>query len=214
MDIEKKLIDIIGPYKVYEVDGEEIRADIEPNFTNFASHLNFDFVPENEFWVDRENDPGETMFFITRMEMKKKLVDHGMDKDKAEEIAERAELADRAKSKKFQKLSKGREVPDKLKLKKIFDFGGVNGYLVDGEMVRDFYYEDFTEGGHGYVYNWIPKDEVWIDDDVSEEERPDVILHEVYEREKMINGESYEEAHKAALELELIVKSQRVNGEK
>jgi len=212
--MNKKLIDTIGPYKVYEVDGEEIRADIESNFTNFASHLDFDFVPENEFWVDHENDPGETMFFITRMEMKKKSVDNGMDKDKAEEIAERAEKADRAKSKKFQKLSKVRSIPDELKLEKIFDFSGINGYLVDGEMVRDTYYEDFTEGGHGYVYNWIPKDEVWIDDDVSEEERPDVILHEVYERERMINGEPYEEAHKAALELELIVKSQRINGEK
>jgi len=212
--MNKKLIDTIGPYKVYEVNGEEIRANTEPDFTNFASHLDYDFVPENEFWIDHENDPGETMFFITRMVTKKKLVDRGMNKDKAEELAEKAELADRTKSKKFQKLSKVRDVPDELKRYVICHWKDATFYLVDGEIVRDFFYEDFTEGGHGYVYNWIPKDEIWIDDDVSEEERTDVMLHESFERELMIGGETYLEAHKAALELELITKIQRIKGEK
>src|SRR5207253_2097692 len=36
-------------------------------------------------------------------------------------------------------------------------------WLVDGSVVRGLYKTDYTEGGHGYVYRWVPKDEIWIE---------------------------------------------------
>jgi hypothetical protein len=76
-------------------------------------------------------------------------------------------------------------------------------WLVDGKEVRRKFrkeFEDtgryFVQGGHGKVYSFIPKDEVWIDDDLSEEERKPVLLHELNELGLMRKGMSYKPAHK------------------
>ena len=39
--------------------------------------------------------------------------------------------------------------------------------LVDGAYVRDHIYIDYVEGGHYYRYSFIPKDEVWLEDEMS-----------------------------------------------
>jgi hypothetical protein len=63
--------------------------------------------------------------------------------------------------------------------------GKIDVWLVNGESVRDKYYIDFTEGGHDLVYHFIPRREVWIDDDLSPKERKFVLLHELHERNLM-----------------------------
>ncbi len=68
-------------------------------------------------------------------------------------------------------------------------------WIVKGENVRDLFFLDFTEGGHGYVYSFIPKDEIWIDDDVEPDEIKFVLLHELHERNLMSKGMKYEPAH-------------------
>ena len=76
-------------------------------------------------------------------------------------------------------------------------------WLVDGFWVRNNVYIDFVEGGHGYVYpKFIPKNEIWIDQDVRVTERKYVILHEVCERRLMKQGASYSVSHKRANEVE------------
>ena len=40
-------------------------------------------------------------------------------------------------------------------------------WLVKGSLVRSFYKTDYTEGGHGYVYPWVPKGEIWVEHDLS-----------------------------------------------
>jgi hypothetical protein len=67
--------------------------------------------------------------------------------------------------------------------------------VVDGELVRDLYYIDFTEGGHDKVYKFVPPKEVWIDDDVSPAERKFILLHELHERHLMDLGWTYDKAH-------------------
>ena len=74
----------------------------------------------------------------------------------------------------------------------------VTVWLVNGKYVREHFYLDFTQGGHGYVYDFIPLNEVWIDDDLSTDERPYVIAHEFYERALMKEGVTYDTAHTAA----------------
>jgi hypothetical protein len=43
---------------------------------------------------------------------------------------------------------------------------GVHVWFVKGRLVRSMYDVEFTEGGHDYVYEFVPPNEVWIDDDV------------------------------------------------
>lgn len=81
----------------------------------------------------------------------------------------------------------------------LYKFQDVSVYLVDGKAVKPAYDMDFVEGGHGYVYSYIPKNEIWIDDQVDTDERDYVVLHELYERQRMKSlKESYERAHPRA----------------
>ena len=42
---------------------------------------------------------------------------------------------------------------------------GIKVVEVDGNHIRDNIYVDYVLGGHHYVYDWIPEDEVWLVDD-------------------------------------------------
>ena len=76
-------------------------------------------------------------------------------------------------------------------------------WLVDGELVRDLYFIDFVEGGHHYVYHFVPESEVWIDNDLSRVEYPFVILHELHERHLMRDEKlGYDEAHNSSSAIE------------
>lgn len=78
-------------------------------------------------------------------------------------------------------------------------FQGVLVYIVNGLTVRNEIDIDYVAGGHGYVYNYIPVGEVWIDNDVSPEERPYVLLHELVEMQLMRDyGMEYDQAHEEA----------------
>lgn len=195
----KQLLKTFGKIKVYEVNGEKIRKDLDPNFTNFGQHYDFNYIPENELWIDRENSSGENNFFITHMLTELKLIEKGMSPDKADDIACVVEEAERHKSKKYQLNIDVKDNHNKVKTKKISEINGISVWEVDGELVRDFFYDSFTEGGHDLVYNWIPEKEIWIDNDVVEKERPFIILHEFVERCFMEKGMVYEKAHMKAL---------------
>jgi hypothetical protein len=79
---------------------------------------------------------------------------------------------------------------------------GLKIFLVDGNLVRNKYFVDFTEGGHGKVYSFIPKDEVWIDNLLPVSEREPVIFHEVHEKELMDKGVDYKKAHHSSMLVE------------
>lgn len=77
-------------------------------------------------------------------------------------------------------------------------------YLVDGNLVRKDHIE-FTMGGHGYIYDWIPKDEIWVDENLWEkkDDLNATIHHEILEVRKMRDeGMTYDEAHEFANEKE------------
>jgi ADP-Ribosyltransferase in polyvalent proteins len=75
--------------------------------------------------------------------------------------------------------------------------------LVDGEKVRDLFKSDYIEGGHHYVYPWIPIGEIWIEDTINASEMPPIVLHEFVERELMKRrGLTYPHAHTIASKVE------------
>jgi hypothetical protein len=79
---------------------------------------------------------------------------------------------------------------------------GLHVWLVDGSSVRRNLFIDYTEGGHDLVYKWIPKNEVWIENQEDEQEREFFLVHELHERHLMDKGMDYERAHADASKVE------------
>jgi hypothetical protein len=75
-------------------------------------------------------------------------------------------------------------------------------YLVDGTVVRNHLDSDFVQGGNGYRYDFVPREELWVDASMPPEEVPLVVMHECEEAELMAGGMDYEEAHDVAKSME------------
>ncbi len=186
----KKYKEVAG-FSVWVVDGNYIRTNINEEFTNFGQHYRFDFIPEKEFWIDKENSPGEEEFFIEHLLIENRLMSQGISYIMAVEKAERKEQHERAKSKLMEKKTKEKrknaEIIKLVHKKLLKEYSGKNlkVWIVNGELVRDFFYIDFTEGGHDKVFPFIPQNEIWLDDDLNQKERKFVLLHEIHERNLM-----------------------------
>lgn len=75
---------------------------------------------------------------------------------------------------------------------------GLHIVLVDGTHVRNKYDSDFSQGGNGFAYDFVPEDEIWIDAAIPEVEWPLIGFHECRESELMRRGLSYSMAHDQA----------------
>jgi hypothetical protein len=186
----KKYKEVAG-FSVWIVDGNYIRTNIDEQFNNFGQHYRFKFIPNKEFWIDRESCPGEEKFFIDHLLVENRLMAQGISYNMADEKADRKEQHERAKSRLMENKTTDKRKKGEL-LKKIhkkflkqYSNNILKVWIVNGELVRDLFYTDFTEGGHGKVFQFIPEDEIWIDDDVSDRERKFVLLHEMHERNLM-----------------------------
>ncbi len=198
-------IDRIGLLTVWVVDGRYVRKNIDEEFTNFGQHYRFRFIPSREFWIDQEHGVGEQQFFIDHLLVEHRLMAGGMTYDKALEKADRVERGERLKSelvREVLRLPKKGIVENihKSLLKKYS--GTIQVWVVKGELVRSLYFLDFTEGGHDRVYHFVPKKEVWLDDDLGPGERRFVLLHELHERYLMTLGWPYFRAHRSASKIE------------
>lgn len=196
----------IGDLHVWIVDGSYIRGHIDEEFTNFGQHYRYHYIPINELWIDREAEHDEHQFFIDHLLVEHRLMAKGMPYEKALPEADLAERKERRRAGDVrhlthngQKLPEGKEVHERL-WKKLENSIGV--WIVNGRLVRSAFDIDFTEGGHDYVYEFVPRNEVWIDDAIVEPERGYVLLHELHERNRMAKGWPYSKAHKESSRLE------------
>lgn len=194
-----------GGIDIWIVDGTYVRTHIAEEFTNFGQHYSFPSIPRDEFWLDREAEPDEQGFFIDHLLVEYRLMEKGVPYDSALEAADRLEMAERKKAGDMNRLAFDGSLPDPAKVhvrlwKKLES--GIRVWIVDGRLVRSVFDVDFTEGGHDHVYEFIPQNEVWIDNDLEEPERPYVLLHELHERRLMAKGWTYDTAHEDASKLE------------
>lgn len=196
----KKLSESSG-FKVWIVDGKYIRDNIEVDFSNFGYNPWFKFIPKDELWIDKERVPGEEKYYILSMLTIIKLVENGMSHDEAVRQADEIEKAERMKGYSEEEIKDIKEKIHKKFLRK-YSNKSVKVWIVDGKIVRSFLLLDFTEGGHGKVYPFIPENEVWIDNDLRLKEVKETLLHELHERRLMSEGMEYEPAHIKANELE------------
>lgn len=195
-----------GDLKVWIVDGIYIRGHIDEEFTNFGQHYRYSYIPEDELWIDRAAKHDETQFFIDHLLVEHRLMAKGMSYGEALVKADQTERRERRRAGDLRLVTRhGKELPKGVQVherlwKRLEN--GLTVWLVNGRLVRSVFDVDFTAGGHDYVYEFVPENEVWIDDDIEEEERPYVLLHELHERNRMAKGWPYSKAHAESSELE------------
>ncbi len=198
--IEK--VEQINDLQIWIVDGSFIRGHIDEEFTNFGQHYRYRYIPKNEFWIDREAKNDELRFFIDHLLTEYHLMTKGVSYDKALVEADRVERRERRRTGDLDRLThSGRQLPDSRQVherlwKKLEN--GISVWIVNGRLVRSVFDIDFTAGGHDYVYEFVPDNEVWIDNDVEQLERGYVLLHELHERNRMVEGWPYSKAHAEA----------------
>lgn len=195
-----------GNLQVWIVDGSYIRSHIDEEFTNFGQHYRYPYIPLNELWIAQEAKHDEHPFFIDHLLVEHRLMAKGMPYEKALPLADREERKERRRAgdvrrltRHGQKLPDGRDVHERL-WKKLEN--GLSVWIVNGRLVRSVFDIDFTAGGHDHIYEFVPDNEVWIDDDIEEEERSYVLLHELHERNLMAKGWPYSKAHAESSRLE------------
>ncbi len=195
-----------GDYQVWIVDGPYIRGNIDEEFTNFGQHYRFPYIPDNEFWIDREAQHDERAFFIDHLLAEHELMAKGASYAEAITKADLVERKERRRAGDIRKVTnRGKELPDPAAVheglwKKLEN--GVSVWVVNGRLVRSAFDIDFTEGGHDHVYEFVPEGEVWIDDAIEEKERGFVLLHELHVRNRMEEGLPYSKAHAESSHLE------------
>lgn len=199
-------IDTRGNLQIWIVDGSYIRGHIDEEFTNFGQHYRYAYIPINELWIDRQAAHNETRFFIDHLLVEHLLMAKGVPYNKALIEADRQERKQRRRAGDVSRLTHhGKELPEAKSVhenlwKKLDN--GLSVWIVNGRLVRSVFDIDFTAGGHDHVYEFVPKNEVWIDDAIEEDERGYVLLHELHERNRMSKGWIYEKAHEESSRLE------------
>jgi hypothetical protein len=195
-----------GDFQVWIVDGEYVRGRIDEEFTNFGHHYRYPYIPEKEFWIDKEAEHDERKFFIEHLLVEHGLMAGGMEYGDALTQADRVERRERRRSGDVRQVARqGKGLPaagtvhERL-WKKLEN--GVSIWVVNGRLVRSLFDIDFTAGGHDHVYEFVPENEVWIDDAIDEKERRFVLLHELHERNRMAEGWPYSKAHLESSRLE------------
>lgn len=204
--VSKKLYDTFGDYKVYIVNGYKIRNASKQlqEFGGSNNHYFFPEIPEHEIWIEDSISKAEIPYIISAELYTIRKIENGMEKWKAYELGQKQSKSERD----AQKLSrKHPERTDKPADKKVYikKYGHIKDedievWLVNGKAVRDRYKTDFIEGGHGYVYPWVPNNEIWLEDGPHiDKEGPVILLHEFLERTLMkYKKMSYDKAHDIA----------------
>ena len=73
---------------------------------------------------------------------------------------------------------------------------------VIGPQVRR-HHVDYVEGGHGYIYPWIPRDVIWAEKMLNRQDECCNAVHKIREQRKMkYHGWSYDRAHDHANRVE------------
>jgi hypothetical protein len=203
--LNKRRVLTYADYTVYAVNGLAVRNVAKPDeeFGSFATKDEFpDLIPAGEIWISEKNAPREGIFFIANALTQLKRQEAGLSQSKAydEGIEVERQLREKLNGVEFRDGKPHKKVPDAIYLKHYTTLPDpkepVDIWLVDGNLVRSYYKTDYTEGGHGYVYPWVPKPEIWIEDGVDHREIPYIAAHEYIERRLMRDaGLEYDHAH-------------------
>jgi hypothetical protein len=194
-----RLLDRVSGIDIWRVDGHRIRNHLDVEFTNGHHHFTRKYIPKREIWLDRDAPgAGEWTLWALRQLVERQEMARGVDYLRALGKAAHMERVERRRALGLKKRPEIRDIQRAARRRHLGMVGGREVWLVDGKAVRDLAYVDFTLGGHGYRYRFIPKREIWLDDAMGVPERPAVLHHEAVEVDHMARGMKYVPAHDLA----------------
>ena len=203
--LNKRRILSHADYTVYAVNGLAVRNAARPDeeFGNYATQDEFpDLIPKGEIWISEKIAAREGVFFIANALARLSRYAAGAT-DRAEEDGLDVErvLREKINGIAFRDGKPHARVPAEVYLDRYAELPDPKGppvevWLVDGNVVRSYYKTDYTEGGHGVVYPWVPETQIWIEDGVDHRELPFIVTHEYIERRLMRDEKlDYDTAH-------------------
>lgn len=166
------------------VDATKIRNTIDTDFSGVGTHADYPYIPLGEVWIDKFLKNEQALFLaLVKLERSMRGKPFRLIRAKAKKTL----TADpKAKPKIMKTAKKGNYVIR----------------YVDGALVRKSIDPYFLLGGHDLVYPYIPKREIWIDACSDPKDWKYTLVHEIEERERMLKGMSYDDAHDFALAVE------------
>lgn len=222
--------------KVWVVDGLVIRRDIFGEFLYGGNTQRYPWIPKNEIWIDNAISAEEFKYTLIhelheRDLMAKKGMSYADAHDSSLAIEHSLRLYDyqfsRMHETKLHKvkpvdcdgLKEIKNLPDSISLRQIYrqfvvSRDSLNVWIVDGAAVRRDIFPDFGLSGNDMAYHFIPKNEIWVDGQISCEETRFSIIAESVERQLMANGMSYDEAYTFALKTTLQYRMQDLDNVK
>jgi hypothetical protein len=220
--LNKRFIATHDGYDFYAVNGYAVRDIAQPDeeFGSFATSDDFpSLIPKGEVWLAEQTIDKEGLFFIANALTQLKEQARGTPDDRAYTAGIHVErmLREQLNHLKFRGAGPQKRVPKEVYVRTYAtlpdkDDATVEVWIVDGNVVRSLYKTDYTEGGHGYVYPWVPRQEIWIEESLDARELPYIIAHEYIERRLMRDAKlDYDTAHDICSRVEFhLRKNERV----
>jgi hypothetical protein len=210
--LRKKFAGSLAGFTLYTINAFAVRnaARQDEEFTNFATYHDFpDAIPTDEIWLARQSFPREGQFFVANAIAQLQAEAKGASEETAATIGAKVErrLRKRVLGIPYRAGRPHRHIPGKLYVQPYLQIPDekfpVDVWIVDGCLVRSMYKTDYTEGGHGYVYPWCPRHEIWIEEDLDRAERPYILAHEYTELRLMRDQQlDYDTAHAICVRVE------------
>lgn len=204
--LNKRFIATHDDHDFYAVNGYAVRDIAQPDeeFGCFATTDDFpSLIPKGEVWLAEQTVQREGLFFIANAVAQLKEQARGTPDDRAytEGINVERLLRERLNHLKFRGAGPQKRIPKEVYVRLYATLPDkedetVKVWIVDANVVRSLYKTDYVEGGHGYVYPWVPNDEIWIEDTLDQRELPFIVSHEYLERRLMRDEKlDYDTAH-------------------
>jgi hypothetical protein len=221
LKLNKRFISTHDGHRFYAVNTYAVRDIAQPDeeFGSFATREDFPtLIPRGEVWLAEQTIDQEGLFFIANAVTQLKERARGVPDDQAytEGIHVERMLRERLNRLRFRGGRPQKRVPRQVYVGRYATLpdkrGTVEVWIVDGNVVRSLYKTDYTEGGHGYVYPWVPRDEIWIEQSLDRRELPYIVAHEYLERRLMRDIKlDYDTAHEICSRVEFkLRKNQRL----
>jgi hypothetical protein len=210
-----------GNKNIWIVDGLVIRRDLFGEFLYGGNHQRYLWIPKDEIWIDNAISAEEFKYtLIHEINERDLMANRGMNYSEAHDsssaVERRIRMLDLQDARIHEvKVGKVQPIdcdgikeivvlPDSIYLREIYrqlvtTSGGISIWIVDGANIRRDIFPDFGLSGNDLAYKFIPKYEIWIDDQISCEETRFSIIAETAERALMAKGMDYDEAYTSAL---------------
>lgn len=88
----KKLWKTVDDFEVYLVDGPTVRKDKDIDFNWGGHHQRYNYIPESEIWIENYGSEQEKDFVLLHELHEWKLMDDGMEYEKAHKASNVVEL--------------------------------------------------------------------------------------------------------------------------